>query len=80
MKVEDFTKLTPTELRVKLSNKQKAADNLSVWLSRHDKYEPEYKRVMEDRTELSREMAEIERLLKQKSDEIPDKQDLSFQL
>jgi hypothetical protein len=80
MKTEDFKTLSPGELRVKLINKQKAADNLSVWLSRHDKREREYARVMDDRKELAAEIQTIEKLIAEKQTPVILAKDISFEL
>jgi hypothetical protein len=38
------------------ANKQKAAKDLNVWLSRHENKEPEYRRVWQDWAELESEL------------------------
>jgi chromosome segregation ATPase len=61
--MENLTDLTTEELKNKLANKEKAAGELSNWLSRHDPKETEYKRVWDDRTELQTEIHNLKRML-----------------
>jgi hypothetical protein len=54
-----YDKLTKSELYTLLEKKEKQAENLSAWLSKHDNNEPDYKRVWQDRTELNQEIENI---------------------
>lgn len=59
--------LTTEELNAALSNKQKAADDLSRWLSRHSNSEPEYRRVWADRNALADDLIALKYELDKRS-------------
>ena len=54
--INPFKGMNLSELTTALANKQKAADDLSQWLSKHSNTETEYKHVWRDRTELANDI------------------------
>lgn len=79
-KPDNLKELNLSELTIKLKNKQKAAEDLTNWLSRHENTEPEYKRVWEDRNALNGEVHAIKRELEIREKPFPKSLNESFEL
>ncbi|MCA0428366.1 MAG: hypothetical protein LCH37_13115 [Bacteroidetes bacterium] len=75
-----YDKLTKTELEALLEKKEKQAENLSAWLSKHDNSEPEYKRVWQDRTELNQDIETLKLRLKRLAKPLERSLNESFEL
>lgn len=59
LQIKPLNQMNLIELETELGNKEKAANDLNVWLSRHDNKEPEYRHVWDDRTELEKDIAKL---------------------
>lgn len=75
-----YDKLTKSELYTLLEKKEKQAEDLSAWLSKHDKKEPEYNPVWQDRTELNQEIETIKMRIKALSKPLERSLNESFEL
>ena len=79
-KPDNLKELNLSELTIKLTNKQKAAEDLTNWLSRHENTEPEYKRVWEDRNVLNSEIHALQRELENRKKPFTKSLNQSFEL
>jgi hypothetical protein len=58
---ENFENLTIEEIDYKISQKQKAKEDLSIWLGKHAANEAEYQGVLDDRAELSADITKLQK-------------------
>lgn len=78
--IKPLNEKTLTELNVELESKQKAANDLNLWLSKHDSKEPEYRRVMADRKDLENDMVLLKHEIFKRNKPIARSLNESFEL
>ena len=75
-----YDKLTKSEIEILLKKKEQQAAELSAWLSKHEKKEPEYHRVWQDRTELNQDIESLRIKLKTMAKPLERSLNESFEL